>query len=136
MIEIGLSAMMLLTASDPSVIPVLTCPEGFDTATRAEMYVGRASGTTQTGEPAWDVFVRDEVRARFGEGFTILDSDGGWLDQDGRELRERAKVIIRVYPGGMTAEDLERFDELASVYRERFRQESVMTLLQPVCVRF
>lgn len=136
MTGIGLSVMLLLTASDPSVIPVLTCPDGFAPATRAEMYVGRASGTTETGEPAWDVFVRDEVRARFGEGFTILQSDGGWLDQDGRELRERARVIIRVYPGGMSAEDLEVFDDLADVYLERFRQESVMTLLQPACVRF
>lgn len=116
--------------------PAIDCPSGYEAGDRAEMYVGRVADSAEGGQSLWHAFIMEELRPRFGSGFTIVETDGGWRAPDGGLLREPSRVIVRLFLGGMSASDTVAWEALGEAYVERFDQHSILIAVSPACVRF
>jgi hypothetical protein len=102
----------------------------------AELMFGRKTGDRiGVSETAWARFVDREITPRFPDGFSVIDARGQWRDPDrNRIMREPSKLVQIVLPGN--EEDEQRLNEIAAVYKGRFRQQSVGIIVRPACVSF
>jgi hypothetical protein len=101
----------------------------------AELIFGRNIGAELgVSEAAWRRFVEEEIAPRFPEGFTVVDGRGQWRDPQGRILTEPSKVLLVAAADG--PETRARLAAVAEVYKTRFRQKSVVSILKPGCVAF
>jgi uncharacterized protein DUF3574 len=126
------SGMALLTRGD--VKPVARDPE-CGTASSAQLRttlyfgLGRPNGTVN--ELEWQMFLRDEVTARFPAGLTVWDAQGQWRQSAGGIGHERTKVLLLVHPD--TAPAREAVQKVIARYRKAFEQESVLWETARVC---
>jgi len=102
----------------------------------ADLLFGRKIGDhVIVSEGAWRQFVAREITTRFPDGLTILDGRGQWLDpKTKRIVREPSSVVMIALPGN--AEDHDRLDLIADLYKRQFRQQSVGIIVRPACVSF
>jgi hypothetical protein len=102
----------------------------------AELTFGRRIvGHIAVSETQWIQFIDNEITPRFPDGLTVYDAAGQWRDPVSKKIvRELSKVVLIVLPGN--AEDLTRLNELAEIYKRRFKQQSVGMILRPACVSF
>ncbi len=72
---------------------------------------------------------------RFPDGLTVLDGFGQWRDGSGQIRQERSKVLILYVTGD---EDLlpAKIDAISAEYERQFNQESVLRVVDRVCVSF
>jgi len=99
---------------------------------RTTLYFGLARPKGSVSELEWQVFLRDEVTARFPDGLTVWDADGQWRGAAGTIAHENSKVLLLVHPDTAVA----RASVLAVIerYRKTFDQESVLWETARVCV--
>ena len=99
---------------------------------RTTLYFGLARSKGSVSELEWQIFLRDEVTARFPEGLTVWEANGQWRRQDGQIEHEGSKVLLLVHPDTTAA----RSDVQAVIaqYRQKFDQESVLWETAHVCV--
>jgi hypothetical protein len=102
--------------------------------TRTTLYFGLARPAGTISEKQWKTFVREEVTARFPQGFTIWEAHGQWRGADGRISRERAKVLLLVHEN--TAAVRDTLAGLVESYKRAFQQESVLWETAMVCAAF
>jgi hypothetical protein len=102
--------------------------------TRTTLYFGLARPAGTISEKQWKTFVRDEVTARFPQGFTIWEAHGQWRGADGRISRERARVLLLVHEN--TAAVRDTLVALVESYKRTFQQESVLWETAMVCAAF
>jgi hypothetical protein len=115
---------------------LVDCRGGQKPAQVAELMFGRNIGTrTVVNESQWVRFVDREIMPRFPEGLTVYNAAGQWRDQGSNKiLREPSKVVQIVLPG--RDDDIARLNEIAEIYKARFKQQSVITIVRPACVSF
>src|SRR5262245_56552590 len=99
---------------------------------RTTLYFGLARPTGSVSELDWQIFLRDEVTARFPEGLTVWDANGQWRRSDGQVDHEGAKVLLLVHPD--TAVARASVQAVIARYRQKFDQESVLWETAHVCV--
>jgi hypothetical protein len=102
----------------------------------AEMLFGRAIGDRiAVTEAAFGAFVATEIAPRFPDGLAVIDTRGQWRDaRRNIVVHEPGKLVKLVF-----ADDPQKrraIEEVAAAYRERFRQQSVLTSLQVSCAKF
>ena len=98
-----------------------------DTLVRSELYFGRERPTGGTvSEAEWSKFLAEHVTPRFPAGLTVLEAAGQYRDQTGRIVREQSKVVVILHPG--TPQTWGAIDEIRSIYKKLFDQESVLLL--------
>lgn len=99
------------------------------------LYFGlnRPAGEAITGQE-WQQFVDQDVTPRFRDGLTVFDARGQWLGNDGKVARESSKALMLIH--GKDAGSESNIEALRGIYKQRFAQESVMRVDQPVCVQF
>ncbi|ALZ97122.1 choline dehydrogenase [Leclercia adecarboxylata] len=99
------------------------------------LYFGlnRPAGEAITGQE-WQQFVDQDVTPRFRDGLTVFDARGQWLGNDGKVARESSKALMLIH--GKDARSESNIEALRGIYKQRFAQESVMRVDQPVCVQF
>lgn len=130
----ALAALALLPACAPSEPP---CPAGTAAATVAEAYFGRSvRDRAPVSEAEWRAFLADTVTPAFPDGLTAQDGLGQWRGRDGRILQEESKVLVVVLPGADAAAAAARMRPVEDAWKARFRQQSVLTVYRPACVRF
>ncbi len=113
------------------------CPPGLGPATLASAYFGRTHGGDEiVTDAAWARFMDEAVTPAFPDGLTVLDGAGQWRGRGGPISRQRSKVLLVALPGGDAAEAQRRLAPVIAIYRERFRQESVMVTTEAVCLGF
>jgi hypothetical protein len=102
----------------------------------AELVFGRNIGDSLgVSEADWNRFLDEEVTPRFPDGLTVLSASGQWRDTErGNVVQEPSKVLVLVL--GDKAKDKPRVIEIAAAYKQRFKQQSVLTMLRPACVSF
>lgn len=119
-----------------TVIAQRAVPDECGTAAAAQvrttLYFGTARPNGSVSELEWQMFLRDEVTARFPEGLTVWDAEGQWRAPRGGVEHERTKVLLLVHPDTRVA----RQSVLAVIdrYRKAFEQESVLWETSRVCV--
>jgi hypothetical protein len=72
----------------------------------------------------WEAFVASVVTPRFPGGLTILEATGQWQGRDKRVNRESSRVVEIIHAESRDA--ARRVTEIASEYKQRYRQESVL----------
>jgi hypothetical protein len=102
----------------------------------AEMVFGRNIGDSLgVSEADWNRFLDEEVTPRFPDGLTVMSASGQWRDTErGNVVQEPSKVLVVVLDD--EGQDKPRIAEIAMAYKQRFKQQSVLTMLRPACVSF
>jgi hypothetical protein len=113
-----------------------SCGAGGQPELVAEMVFGRNIGDSLgVSEADWNRFLDEEVTPRFPDGLTVMSASGQWRDTErGNVVQEPSKVLVVVL--GDEALDKPRVAEIATAYKQRFKQQSVLTMLRPACVSF
>ena len=128
-----LALVLLAAACADAETPA--CPEGTDSFVEYRLFMGRSTDTGEVvDDAAWAAFLEDTVTPRFPDGLTVLDARGQWRGSDGVILKERSKVLIVLTPPGEDKMALTR--EISDEYKRRFDQESVLRVVEEVCVTF
>jgi len=112
------------------------CPAGLRPQEVAQLLFGRNVGDRLgVSETQWGRFVDREISPRFPDGLTVLDAKGQWRDQARNTIvHEPSKVVEIILPG--KDDDLERLNQIAAAYKNRFRQQSVGIVMRGACVSF
>lgn len=130
---LALSAVGAAAAQEPSTAACIapTAP-----MVRTSLYFGmtRPNGGPVVTDLEWQLFLRDEITARFPEGLTVLDGRGQWRGASGRIDQEPSKVVLLTHPEG--ADRWAAVAAIIAAYRKAFDQEAVMWESERVCVAF
>lgn len=79
-------------------------------------------------------FLEDTVTPRFPDDLTVLDAQGQW---DGSERGNTEGALQAAHKLAPTGDDKMRLtDEVSGEYERRFGQESVLRVVEDVCVSF
>lgn len=92
--------------------------------TTSRLYLGQSTGAGDVTESQWRAFVDDAVAPRFPSGFTELQANGHWRDDNGMAIDERTRIVEIAHDGAPATR--ERIRAIAADYRQRFAQESVL----------
>ena len=112
-------------AADPQCGPAATAQ------VRTTLYFGLTRPKGVVSELEWQLFLRDEVTARFPDGLTVWEAEGQWRRPDGVVDHERSKVLLLVHPDTPDARASVR--GLVDRYRKSFEQQSVLWETARVC---
>ena len=111
----------------------------FEEFIRTELFFGSAKpdGTVVT-EADWQQFLNTHITPRFPDGLTVLSGFGQFRNSDGIIVRERSTVLILLYPVQTRRSSSEKIEQLRSLYKAAFKQESVLRAddVLPVKVSF
>ncbi len=101
----------------------------------AQLFFGRNIGDKPgVTEKDFQAFVDSEITPRFPEGLTVMDGGGQWQGAENVLIREASKIVVLVFAPGQGR--MAKVDEVRKAYKQRFRQESVLTVTQDACVAF
>lgn len=116
---------------------------GGEEAVKTEIVFGHAKPDGQEvsqevsqeiSEDEWRGFVEDYVTPNFPEGLTIINSDGQWMAESGKVIKEKSKVLVLLHENSPKAH--QKIDFIRAKYKELFDQESVLRISAPTCVSF
>ncbi|TWT09446.1 DUF3574 domain-containing protein [Reyranella sp. CPCC 100927] len=112
------------------------CPAPAKSATQVDLYFGRdIGGRAEVSEAQWTRFVDEEVTPRFPAGLTVTDARGQYRDtQTGKIDRERSKRLTVLVDD--LAASRPKFEAIATAYKQRFKQQSVLKIEAPICAAF
>ena len=96
-------------------------------ALQVDLYFGRGS----VSDDDWSAFLANEVTPRFPEGLSVLDVAGQWRDPAGKIARENSKLLILIVFDAPA--HAAKVDAVASAYKQKFAQQSVLRVERPVC---
>ena len=88
------------------------------------MFFGLHRPAGIVSEPEWEIFLADVVTPRFPDGLTVFRSHGQWRGAGGRLEREPSRVVEIIHDDSAEARD--RIHEIVTIYKTRYRQESVL----------
>jgi hypothetical protein len=130
----GFGLATATVANVTAVQPAMEQQCGTATASqvRTTLYFGSARPKGSVSELEWQIFLRDEVTARFPEGLTVWDAHGQWRGSSGTVEHERAKVLLLVHPDTPAAR--QSVTAVIDRYRKAFDQQSVLWETSRVCI--
>ncbi len=131
---VGAGLPLVQSASAQSAV---SCPKGLKTRAVAEMIFGRNIGEIEAavGEEDWQRFLDEMVTPRFPDGLTVLEASGQWWNPpEGRIEREPAKILLIVLADERG--QVPKLAEIASAYKRRFSQQTVIVMIRRACVTF
>ncbi len=92
------------------------------------------NGTKEVTPEEWERFCDEVVAPEFPDGFTVCDASGRWLQEGEIPVREKTKILLIFAPDSRQTRDA--VERIATRYRARFQQESVLIVRQDVEVEF
>lgn len=111
----------------------------FEQFLRTELFFGSAKpdGTVVTEED-WQQFLNTHITPRFPDGLTVLTGYGQFRNSEGIIVRERSFVLILLYPVETKHSSSQKIEQIRSLYKAAFQQESVLRAddILPVKVSF
>ena len=130
---IVLASTQLLSAC--MMLPQACAPPAESMVT-AELLFGRNIGDRLgVSDAAFADFLAREITPRFPDGLTVVDARGQWRDSErGRIVREPSKLVLLIFRDDATKR--ENLSTIVEAYKNRFRQQSVLSSLRTSCVTF
>src|SRR6188472_2406101 len=95
---------------------VMECGGSSAPQVRTTLYFGLARPKGSVTELEWQLFLRDEVTARFPDGLTVWEAEGQWRTPAGSIDHEQSKVLLLVHPD--TAEARQKVMAVIGAYRK------------------
>ena len=111
---------------------VMDCGGSSAAQVRTTLYFGLARPKGSVTELEWQIFLRDEVTARFPDGLTVWEAEGQWRSPAGSIDHEQSKVLLLVHPDTSAAR--QSVQAVIEAYRKTFEQQSVLWDSARVCV--
>lgn len=108
------------------------CRAGETAVLQDFLYFGTDSPAGPVTAQDWTDFLDSTVTPRFPDGLTVWEADGQWRNVDGKLVQEDARVLNLVHPDSPAAE--QAISELVALYKERFRQQSVLRVWTAACM--
>ena len=124
-----LTMVLSLVAYDPDA-PVDGCAAG----ATSRLYFGLDTPAGALTDEQWQSFVVDIVTPRFPAGFTVFDGRGQWRDPQGELIHEPTRIVEFVHDG--TQQQQAAVRNVASAYKHRFNQQSVLVTQMPTSLCF
>jgi hypothetical protein len=130
---VGLAAGTAIATVSHAQAPAAAAPCGTAALpqVRTTLYFGLARPKGAVSELEWQLFLRDEVTARFPDGLTVWEAEGQWRRPDGVVDHERSKVLLLVHADTSAARAA--VQGLVDRYRKVFEQQSVLWETARVC---
>ena len=99
---------------------------------RTTPYFGSARPTGSVSELEWQLFLRDEVTARFPDGLSVWDAAGQWRAPLGSVEHDRTQVLLLVHHDTSAA----RQSVLTVIerHRKQFERQSLLWETSRVCI--
>jgi len=120
--------LVVSTSAKPTVFKNLEKREKINAESfiRTELFFGRnrPDGTEVSSEDFAD-FLNVTISPEFPDGLTVLDGIGQFRDAEGKTIREKAKVLILLYPS-KTKRQSSQIERIRTAYKDRFEQQSVL----------
>lgn len=105
------------------------------TLIKEELYFGLSKpGGKTVSEAEWQQFLNRVITPRFKDGLTVMDANGQYLNNSGKLIKERTKLIILVYETNPSKNQM--VQETISSYKKTFHQEAVLRVTSNVKVSF
>ena len=73
---------------------------------------------------------------RFGDGLTIIDTDGHWMMQSGELIKEDSRTILLLYDTASAQQADADIENIKAEYKELFDQEAVLRIDSKAAVSF
>lgn len=124
--------LSLMVACAP--IPQQQCSGNESLLVHESLYFGTSKPNGIVSAADWSTFLSRTVTPRFPQGFTVLPASGQWRGADGSIVLEATYVLHLVHPDDTSNE--KAVEEIISIYRKQFEQESVLRAKVPACVSF
>lgn len=136
LLVLAASGCQLVRPNASTVTAMLTCRDGESAMQRSTLYFGAAipDSTDSVDQHEWRAFLADTVTPRFPEGLTWFEASGQWRGADGVIVSERSRVLVLM--NADSAGTRTAIDEIRTIYRTRFLQESTLHERSAVCVSF
>ena len=100
------------------------------------LYFGlsKNDGTIIT-DTVWNTFVENNIAVTFYKGFTILTTEGRWLDEkSGKIYTEPSHMVISI--NKMNHRLSQHIDSLRTTYKKIFQQQSVLRVDKKAKISF
>ena len=111
------------------------CEDGGELWTEYRLFMGRSSdGVEVVSDEDWEAFLADTITPRFPDGLSVIDVAGQGTTSDGFVERERTKMLLVLAP--QDGDSLDRINEIAAEYKQRFSQNSALRVITEACVAF
>ena len=102
---------------------------------KTELYFGLSKPDGVVTPAEWTNFVESVISPAFADGFTELDGNGKWRDDEsGLTLSEECKVIVCIHDG--SNEMNASIEDIRQEYLDQFDQQSVLRVDYPVVAMF
>ncbi len=99
----------------------------FELFIRTELFFGRnRSNGPEISEEEFADFLNVTITPEFPDGLTVLDGIGQFRDSEGNTVREKAKVLILLYPLNTRRQSSRKVERIREAYKTRFEQQSVL----------
>jgi hypothetical protein len=103
---------------------------------RTELFFGsERPGKPEVNDTEFKQFLDQEVTPRFPDGLTVLKGFGQFRESDGKIVQESSFVLILLYPRETLRDSSGKIEQIRTLYKQRFEQESVLRVDDPRAVR-
>jgi hypothetical protein len=100
-----------------------------------ELYFGLSKpGGLTVSDVEWQIFLNSVITPRFQQGLTVMDAYGQYLNQDGKLIKEKTKLVILIYENNLSKNHM--IEQVIASYKQRFQQESVLRVTSTVKLSF
>jgi hypothetical protein len=103
---------------------------------RSELFFGsERPDKPEVSDVEFKQFLDEQVTPRFPDGLTVLKGFGQFRESDGTIVQESSFVLILLYPRETLRDSSGKIEEIRTLYKQRFEQESVLRVDDPRAVR-
>lgn len=105
---------------------------------KTELYFGMSKPDGgEVSEADWEKFVDEDITKHFPEGFAVLSGSGQYRDRTNNRIsKEKSKVLVLIYSEKVKKDKNKLIEELRHIYKEKFKQQSVLRIDSKVEVGF
>jgi len=103
---------------------------------RTELFFGsERPDKPEVSDTEFKQFLDQHVTPRFPDGLTVLKGFGQFRESDGQIVQESSFVLILLYPRETLRDSSAKIEEIRTLYKQSFEQESVLRVDDPRSVR-
>ena len=135
-VALGIGAGIAAVALSPlAVAPTRACNPPSQIMSRLELLFGmKKPDGGEVAEEEWRAFLDAEVTPHFPDGLTVLTGYGQWRNQSGKVGSETSRVLLIWLKPNVANND--KIESIRTVWKSRYKQESVMRVDDTSCVSF
>jgi hypothetical protein len=103
---------------------------------RSELFFGsERPNKPEVSDVEFKQFLDQEVTPRFPDGLTVLKGFGQFREADDTIVQESSFVLVLLYPRDALRDSSDKIEQIRTLYKQRFEQESVLRVDDPRAVR-